>query len=304
MKFMEILRKKVALTFYMSFSLSFLIGCAPFIKDATSTSTTTQTNQTPVLITNGLVLHLDASKAKSGNSAPYSNGCSLSDLTWYDSSASAFLGTLNNYNSCGASTGWVGNGTPSSPYALAMDGVNDSVTILHHASLNTFPITIAAWVNFSGIINQQGAIVNKYLPASSNGYNFYVFNGNICAWYNLPSAAAVYEYISGDECPMSVSGFNDGKWHYVALVINSSGGKIYVDSIQRSSLAWTGTPGSVSTAQNLILGLYPASGNNPFTGKIAAVHIYNIDLTQAQLKQNCQALESRFTAISSSICGL
>jgi hypothetical protein len=77
-------------------------------------------------LTNYLSFRLDAAKANSTNTAPYTNGCAGGDLTWYDT-VSGKTGALTNYAACGATTGWTGDGSTANPYALTFDGVNDYV---------------------------------------------------------------------------------------------------------------------------------------------------------------------------------
>ena len=56
------------------------------------------------VVTSGLVLHLDASRAKLKNS-PYPNGCAGTDLIWKDLSPSALDVTLTSFASCGDTSG-------------------------------------------------------------------------------------------------------------------------------------------------------------------------------------------------------
>jgi hypothetical protein len=48
-------------------------------------------------------------------------------------------------------------------------------------------------------------------------------------------------------------------WHHVALVVDSSGGSLYVDGIEQQSRLWTGAFGATTTTQEVRIGSYPGS---------------------------------------------
>jgi hypothetical protein len=245
------------------------------------------------IVTNGLVLNLDAANAKQGL-APYSNGCASSDLNWFDLSASSFIPTLINFSSCSASSGWVGNGTVANPYALALDGTNDYVPIPNSTSLNLYPMTISVWFKTTMNTANYPGIVSNY--SAANGYNFYFNNGKICAWYYKNGSSRIY---SGDTTSLCTAGFNNGAWHHASYVVGPSGGTLYVDGTQVSTLAWIGTPGATSSSLNVVIGNY---SGNVLPGSLATLQIYDRNLSAQEVKQNCLAQEKRFTNTPQSIC--
>jgi chitodextrinase len=164
--------------------------------------------------------------------------------------------------------------------ALAFDGVASYVRVASTPALNSYPLTVAFWMktaSTSGI----GGLVNKYADLSLNGWQVYMNAGRLCAWYVKDGANYVDD---GGVCPLGVSGFNDNQWHQVAFVVDATGGKMYVDGVLRNSLGWTGTPGAVSTTQELHIGQYPglASGGF-FAGVIDDVRIWDPALSAADI---------------------
>jgi hypothetical protein len=163
-----------------------------------------------------------------------------------DASAHGNAGTLMN------GTGWASGRTGA---GVTLDGVDDYVGIPHNAALNAFPLTVAAWFKTTTNSGVRG-LVNKYVAGSFNGYQIYFVNGNLCAWYMKDGANYVYD---GTNCTMSTPGYNDGRWHQAALVVDNAGGRLYVDGTQKASRAWTGLAGPVSTTQEIQVGHYPGS---------------------------------------------
>src|SRR5207245_591052 len=68
-------------------------------------------------------------------------------------------------------------------------------------------------------------------------------------------------------------------------VVDASGGKLYVDGAQKSSLAWTGTPGAPTTPQDVHIAHYPGAfgGAEYFPGVLDDVRIYNRALSASEI---------------------
>jgi hypothetical protein len=157
--------------------------------------------------------------------------------------------------------------------ALSFDGISNYVSVANAPALDAFPLTIAAWIKTTATTGVRG-VVNKYLAGSYNGYNLFMNNGALCAWYLRDTANYAYD---GGGCTLQTPGYNDGKWHQVVYVVDGTGGRLYVDGTQAASLAWTGSAGPTTTTQPLHIGDYPgASGPAEyFQGVIDEVRIYN-----------------------------
>lgn len=166
--------------------------------------------------------------------------------------------------------------------ALRFDGVDDYVEVANDPALNTYPLTITAWVKTLHTTNLYESIVNKYQSGSANGYSLHLFNGRIYGWYFRNGANRIYTTDPG----LDGGAIADGHWHHVAFVVGPSGGSLYVDGNLRASQAWTGTPGSTTSPTPLLIGRYsvaslPFAGS--FLGQIDEVTLWNRTLTGSEV---------------------
>jgi len=162
--------------------------------------------------------------------------------------------------------------------ALSFDGVDDYVDVPAAPALDTFPLTVAAWIKTTD--TGLHGVINKYLPGSFNGYQIFTNGGSLCAWYFRDAADYVWD---GTSCTLSTSGYNDGRWHHVAFVVDASGGSLYVDGIPKAARPWTGTAGPATTAAVLTFGRYPGIAAPYFPGALDEVRIYNRPLSDDQV---------------------
>jgi hypothetical protein len=165
--------------------------------------------------------------------------------------------------------------------ALAFNGLTHYVNVPSTPVLNAYPLTVAVWMQTASTAGVRG-IVNKYVANSYNGYQVFLSNGNLCAWYIRDTANYVYD---GSGCTFNLPGYNDNLWHHVAYVVNASGSNLYVDGVQKGSLGWTGTAGPQTTIQPIHLGHYPGAngGAEYFPGALDDVRIYNRALSTADI---------------------
>ena len=227
------------------------------------------------IVTSGIVLHYDPANAQSGT-APFTNGCAASSLSYFDLSPNAQNGTLNGYSSC-TTDGWRGSGTVASPYALVLNGTTDAMTV-GPFSFDVTSVTVAAWANTSA--NDDGKI---FCPSGlSCPLGIYFGQARSCSGFG--------SCISG-------GAVNDGNWHHLVFVGTSTMQTLYIDG--SVAVASPGTYSGISTGSNAYFG--GASGTL-FTGSLGPMMVWNVPLTAAQVKQNCLAQEHRFTATPQSIC--
>ncbi len=195
-------------------------------------------------------------------------GTTLSDSSGHGQTATLFGGT-----SWSNSTAPIVTGAGSALNFNAASG--QAVIIPHQAALNAYPLTVMTW--FMAPTNSNGgALVNKYVSSSLNGYQIFLA-GDLSAWYFRDSANNVFNNGVMDAGPV-----NDGLWHHAAMTIDASGGRLYLDGVLKSSVAWSGTPGPATTTQPLSLGLYP--GDSFFTGQLDEVSVWNTALSAAQIQ--------------------
>ena len=155
--------------------------------------------------------------------------------------------------------------------ALGFDGVNDYVSISNSAALNVFPLTVMGWIRNDDFGPVRG-LVNKYAANSFNGYQIYLYEGTLHAWYFRTNGSQVWD---------GGRGLNGGflpifGWSHIAFTVDATGGKLYVNGALRDSRAWTGTAGAPTTTQEVRLGRYE---NNYYRGSMDEVSIWNVALS-------------------------
>jgi hypothetical protein len=155
---------------------------------------------------------------------------------------------------------------------LLFNGTNSFVEFPHAPELNAYPFTVSCWVRTLNTSDQERGIVNKYPVGSANGYQLYLREGRVYAWYFRNGSNYVWDGGRGLD-----GGFiADGAWHHIQFVVDASGGKLYVDGQLRTSRAWTGTPGAPTTTAALMIGRYPGTPlNGYFDGEIDEVKLWN-----------------------------
>ena len=99
----------------------------------------------------------------------------------------------------------------------------------------------------------------------------------------------------------STAGYCDGAWHNAVFVRDATGGNLYLyaDGTQVATAATT--IGSVVNNQNVWIGLSAflggganPNGSYPVNGNIGQSLIYNVALSESQVKQNFNAMRGRY----------
>ncbi|MCX6119406.1 MAG: LamG domain-containing protein, partial [Proteobacteria bacterium] len=265
--------------------------------------------QTPIgnLVTNGLILNLDAANAKQGL-RPFANGCASTDLNWFDLSNSSLDGILSAFTSCGASSGWLGTGIAADPYRLKFDGTDDYVETSASNLLDTLQAgTMVAWIKASGASGSYAAYstsstVNSLATWSHNSGQL-LFSMKMDAggnWIQMTSPA---------------TSFNDGNWHQVAFKADGTNPvTCQIDGTSCGNLVISRTGGSAGTAADWIadmqdvgtynhyvnVGAWRRSGGfgEFFNGSIANILLYSRALTASELTQNCLAFKTRVSTVN------
>jgi hypothetical protein len=169
------------------------------------------------------------------------------------------------------------NGTPSYTTGEVLEAFTfngNHVEIPDSASLDQFTnsLTIELWVKGVWNINDWDGMVGK----GNNGYEVRVNSGSGGIGFVVNGTTAVT--IGGTR------NVNDGNWHHVACVYDSTNMSIYTDGTLDTQVASTGTincdPGGV-----FMLGLDPTSYGSPrqFTGSLDEVAIYNRALSPLEI---------------------
>ena len=231
----------------------------------------------PKIVTDGLVLALDAANLKS-----YSG----SGTTWTDLSSNSNTGTLTNSPTYSSNDGGY----------IDFDGTNDYVQLSASSDLNfgTGNFTIEGWFN-------KGATTANLALLCSNKY---YINGNNGNWILRISSAtqiafATYDGIANQEYGEFSASTSLNTWHHFALVREGTGTnetKFYLDGVLKGSMTVSKSLTDAGT-NGLRIGEESDSGpgNAPFNGGISNVKIYKgKGLTASEVLQNYNALKGRY----------
>jgi hypothetical protein len=223
------------------------------------------TSYNPSIVTDGLVLCLDAANPRS---------YPKSGTTWTD------LVGSNNGTLVNGPTFDAGNGG-----SVVFDGSDDRVDCTSPSEIDSISeITMIAWVRYSGIgyypkIMSRGhqAATDFLRGASNNQLGFYYANNN---------SRTYSDYFS---TTIGRINLNSG-WVCVAVTSGS-----VVKFYKNSDLVYTS--GSVTTStgtgSTLVLGNRPGGGRN-FNGRMGVAMVYNRVLTADEIRRNYLSTKERY----------
>jgi hypothetical protein len=237
------------------------------------------TNVRPNIVTNGLVLALDAANIKSYPRT----GTTWTDLSGNNNSGSLVNSpTFNNLN--GGSI--VFNGTNQN-----IDCGNTSLGIAAGAT----QITLESWVyptsftSYRGIISRIGAsspFGGWMLNVNSDSGNKFDFAVNISGtWRTWVTSGGTFS------TPLTTN-----TWYHLVGTYNGSVIALYLDGVLINQFSAVGTIQYVGSLSNLLVG-QNGGGASYFPGRIAVARVYNRALTASEIQQNYNALKSRFAPI-------
>jgi hypothetical protein len=233
------------------------------------------TEYSPQVVTNGLVLALDAA-----NSRSYVSG----STNWFNLANSTISGSLINgptYSSANLGS-------------IVFDGVDDYVNCGTPAT--TFSIgnehTIIVWLkrDSSGGSSNQGTFQITPTTSPYSGWEMYIdkTTGAIGRYRNENGSFLYSTNLTPDNqwCMTAISGFRDSTNGFFATSLNGS--------------SWVSFfTGNTSTNLNLVsntpsnIGRW--SGNNHYLkGSISSVSVYNRILSPQEIQQNFNALRGRY----------
>ena len=213
----------------------------------------------PKIVTEGLVLYLDAGNVKS---YPLS-GTAWSDISKQENNATLFNGPTYDSSNGGS---------------ILFDGTNDYCLAGTGLGI-TGNLTVTAWVRPSSFTN-QGNIVSK---ASNLGYRMrFQSNGTFWMYSNTNTIT-------------SPSTYTINNWFYTVGVFSSSGLRMYINGslVQSNGTAFTPSTHPSYAASIFIVGGF-SSTQELFQGRIANVGVYNRALNQTEITQNFNAQKTKF----------
>jgi hypothetical protein len=238
-------------------------------------------NFSPKVVTDGLVLYLDAANPKSIVSG---------STTWNDLSRGGNNGTL-----IGGPTFDSGNGG-----GIVFDGVDDYISVLNNSAFNNlYNFSISTWVNYNSRTGLNETIISK----SDFGLNLRSFHlltlstdNSIALGTSQDGANVIINY----RFPFTPV---IGNWYNITVTYNSANSSlnrvnIYINSVELTVLsASQDTSGyNFSNTLPILIGAGKTSSNYVqfFNGKISNVNFYNRELTSTEILQNYNATKRRF----------
>lgn len=233
-------------------------------------------NYNPRIVTDGLVLFLDAGNVKS-----YPG----SGSTWFDLTGNSNDGTLVNgptYNSTDGGS-------------IVFDGVNDYASC-KNSSLNISDnLSVSLWIKFpTGYGNATwNSIFAKRRPGNQVNYgmNFNPTATNLFQFYYNNSGGSV-------SVPLT-SNFSENVWTHICGTFSKNASTtdnvLYKNGISINS---TNTSGNVApmgtTGDSLHIGAYVIAGVEYCPMSLSFFQVYNRALSAAEIQQNFNATRGRF----------
>jgi hypothetical protein len=215
----------------------------------------------PKIVTDGLVLCLDAANRKS---YPGSGN------TWINLAGTIGNGALTNGPTFDANN----SGT------IVFDGTNDFVQC--SGSITVTAATFVAWIRRNGT---QGTYDGILFSRGTNvtGINFQSSNQLGYHWNN---AANTYNWASGLTIP-------DLTWCMVVISVTSTTSTAYLCQASGITTATNTVSHTSSVIDDIKIGVDESSGRYS-SGNIAQVSIYNRALSATEIQQNFNALRGRY----------
>ena len=220
----------------------------------------------PPIITSGLTLYLDTVNSKS-----YVTGSTV----WND------LGGLRNSGSLASGVGFSNDGGGS----ITFPGISANI-------VSNFPIQISGTGSksvscfFKVLNNTRGGLVATRQGASS---------GWVLGVNNNTAGNLTYYHTGGGGGTLTVTNvIATNTWYNATITYNlpTTTGILYLNGIQIGTLTTFGAIGAAGNSGSI--GSEELTGGNPLTGRVATTLIYNRVLSAAEVKQNYNALKTRF----------
>ena len=209
----------------------------------------------PRIVTDGLVLHLDAANKKS-----YPG----SGTVWYDLSKNKYVGVMSNLNFDSNNGG-----------SMSFNGTSSFVST-NVANPGSMPITFEFWINS----NSSSPIgIYDSAPLTTNVLRNY--NSGYIEWWNASPSISM--------------GITASAWIYICIVYRFSTNRYidyYKNGLFIST--GTGNTTSTYAWTSLRFGDINSGAAGRYSGKISVARIYNKVLSANEILQNFNATKSRY----------
>ena len=223
-------------------------------------------SHSPRIVTDGLVLCLDA-----GNTKSYPG----SGTTWTDLSGKGNVGELVNsptYN--------------SSNLGYFQFVTDDYARIPNNTDLDTQTPSVEVWVKTNattqnGFWFEKGTVNTQYSLFQESGY---------IVWRHIISGTLTNLVVN----PTS-SYMNTSSWYQVVGTYTSGSRRLYINGVLVGSDTQSGTISTNSGGMSIgAYGGYSGGRSYYYNGNLAVCRIYNKALTASEVQQNFNALRGRF----------
>lgn len=215
----------------------------------------------PNVVTNGLVLSLDAANPKS-----YPG----SGTTWNDLSGNNITGSLINGPTFNTSNG--GN------FGFVTD---DYVVMEENSSLNTQTPSVEVWI--------------KTNATTQNG--FWFEKGTVNSQYSLfqEGSTIVWRQSNRSQYTNTATYITTTNWAQVAGTYTSGDRKTYINGVAVTSDTEVGAVSTNTNGMSIgVYGGFNGARGYYYNGNIAIVRVYNKVLTSSEILQNYNATKARF----------
>lgn len=240
----------------------------------------------PRIVTNGLVLCLDA-----GNTKSYPG----SGTVWTDLSGNNNNGTLTNGPTYNSSNG--GN--------ISFDGTNDYMNLGKPTTLNfgSGSFSIGLWIkpttgNILKVIGSKGNNGNSgWWIAFDNRYN----SNTEAIGFSTSSWSSNLAYVAKETT--SAYKYNINKWNHIICMWNATIKDIYIylnNTLTTTTVVQSGGGGAANVTNtdnsnyNTVFMAYDSGGSLWSPGSISNITMYNRTLSASEISQNYNATKGRF----------
>jgi hypothetical protein len=219
------------------------------------------------IVTNGLVLHLDAAQLRS---------YPTTGTTWTDLSANGNTGTLTN-----GPTFDSGNGG-----SIVLDGTNDYINVVDGTSFNSTTFSVCAWVKWNNPTDgARREIFSKFVGGFAS-YQIRKEQSNNFYGIVMRYSDNTVTILSGPAASTS--------WVFIGTSYNKVTNLFYLNDTLISSASNTKDL-KTDTSIDVAIGVAPFSPlQYYFNGNISAVYVYNRGISATEIGQNYNATKSRF----------